>query len=420
MSNDTRWIALLAVLGLCTAYVLWGHPRTSDTDAVQPSNIAVAPDTKGDAPKPSTLPVTNPASSTPNDVSAKTVPTVSAPAPATNPAQTGAKLQDDSDKHGASVLLFHPDKIDFGTVPVNESRQAVVKLENPSDKPITIRELRGSCGCVKLTSTSTAVAPHGTLDVQVEFSAFSGRKTDTVRGYFKTNERSDPFCTFDITAKVREEFIVEPSPVDFETLVKGVARTKDVLIRSVDGQPFKIKTVSGPRTEFSYVWEPAKDMKDSAYVIHVTLKGSVGGMVFDNAAIVTDRPAQNIFSLHVAGMIAQDLVANPAIINAEMDPSRNVTTFTTVIKRTTPGKLEISSIADGAYHPVALDYVVDRIDDESCRVSIKFKTPYPTRAPYGHFQIKTNVEDNDFNLPYRISAAGKGMPFPKVNNGEKK
>ena len=332
------------------------------------------------------------------------------PSPSTQPAATA----DDPTLHGLTKLKFTPDFVDFGTVPVNETRDADVRLDNPTDTAISIVNLQGSCGCLKVTASATDIPPHGFITIHCNFSAIPGRKTDFVRGMFRTTEATNPGVMFEVRAKVRQDFFVEPSSsVLFENeMKKNETATRDVEIHSADGLPFTIKMITGAQKECVYSWDPVPGKNGTAYTIHVKVTGAIGGTIVENATILTDRERNAMVPLHVSALIKFDVTFAPMPLNADMDADRMVSAFSTVVTRTTPGRLEIVSVAHGARNPLPMDYVVDRIDEETCRLSIKFKNAYPKVVPHGHMIIKTNVEERDINIPYRINNKGNFLPAP--------
>lgn len=375
MSNEIRWIALLVILGFFASFILWGRPR------------------------PVVTPPTSPA---------QTISTASTVAQ-TSPAATLHVPADINRLHGSTRLKFVPDVVELGSVPVNESRTADVRVENPTDKPIAIRELQGSCGCLRMTTDGTDIAPGGSTVLHLHFTGLPGRKKDIVFATFKTDETDNPMVSVDVHAKVKEEIIADPNPVTFPAQPKNTARTQEIQVHSEDGKAFEIKSIAGVHPEFSYKWEPLTGKGSSIYTVYVTLNGSKGGMISDGAAIITDRAVGGTVTLHVSGAIEFDIVCEPAVVSTTIDQEKMVAAFSVVMKRKTPGKLEILGVTDIARTPIPIDFVVDPLSDESCRLSIKFKAPFTGRPPFGRLQIKTNVEDTDFVLPFNIKG---GMKFP--------
>ena len=383
MSTEIRWIALLAILGFFASFMLWGHPRPEVTSPTTPAQTLSTPST-----------------------AAQTSPAVSGNVPA----------GDVNLIHGPTRLKFVPDSVDLGSVPVSESRKTDLRVENPTDKAITIRELRGSCGCLQMTAEATEIAPGGSTTLHLHFTGIAGNKKNIVYATFKTDEKGNPMASVDVHATVKEEIVVEPNPVKFDLLKKNTARTQEIQVRSTDGKAFEIKSIAGSHPEFSYKWEPLSGKNSSIYVVYVTLNGDKGGMVSDGAAIITDRAVGGTVTLNVSGSIEYDIVCEPAVVGAAMDDAKMVAAFSAVIKRKTPGKLEILGVTEGSRSPMPLDFVVDRLGEDTVRLSVKFKTAYTGRPPFGRLQIKTNVEDTEYMLPYKIKGGMKiPGPMPKIN-----
>lgn len=380
MSTEIRWIALLAILGFFASFMLWGRPRPEVTSPTTPAQTLSTPST-----------------------AAQTSPLVS----------SNVQTVDVSLIHGPTRLKFVPDSVDLGSVPVSESRKTEVRVENPTDKAITIRELRGSCGCLQMTAESTEIAPGGSTTLHLHFTSIAGNKKNLVYATFKTDEKGNPMVSVDVHATVKEEIVVEPNPVKFDVLKKNTARTQEIQVRSTDGKAFEIKSITGSHPEFSYKWEPLSGKNSSIYVVYVTLNSDKGGTVSDGAAIITDRAIGGTVTLNVSGTIEFDLACEPAVVSTTMDDAKMVAAFSVVAKRKTPGRLEILGVTEGSRSPMPLEFVVDRLGEDSVRLSVKFKTAFTGRPPFGRLQIKTNVEEADFIVPYNIRGGAK-LPGPML------
>ncbi len=390
MDTGTRWVALAAILGLSLSFIIWGRP--SAMPPPQPNPIPAA---TGGAPIAVGSAMPSPAQSAAQPA-----------APANFPPTTA---------HGRTRLTFSPDTIDFGLVPLHESRAADVQVSNPTDTTIRIRDLDVSCGCIQASAEAKEIEPGKSASIHVNFVAPAGKKNEsTVRVVFYTDEPGQPKVAVEVHAKVKVEFHVEPTALNFKELEKGQALTLDAVVRSDDGKPFTIKTIVCEKTEFTFKWELPAGGDGSSYSVHATMKGQKGGTVTDAAAILTDRPANSTAQLNLIGTIKQDLAATPSSVALTKEESKKMAAFTTVLNRKTPGRLEILSVVEGTPAPrtLPIDYEVERLSEESVRLSIKFKAPFPERAPIGHFEIKTNVEEHVFFLPFKIT--GKTVMGPAV------
>jgi|ERR1043165_7893545 hypothetical protein len=365
MSGSTRWLVLAAVLGLCTSYVLWGLPRTPDGSAHIPATTAATTPAPG---------------------------TGATPVPPVRPTK----------------LTLDPEEIDFGIVPLNESRTAAQRVSNPTDKSIGIRELHGSCGCLTVTSTGTEIPPGGSITLNYKFAATSGKKS-LINAYFRSNEPSDPYTVINLHATVKQEIVLDPDSLNFGPVGKNEPKTMDFVVRSDDGKPFEIRSIAGSRQEYTFTWEPGGGVDRSGYRVHATFKSKKGGTLNDTAAVFTDRAVNGTMPLYLQASVKPDLTCDPPNVAAKADAARVVPPFVTVMKRTTPGKLEIMSVEEESKPPYKLpvEFNVEQLSEDSCRLTIRFKAPYPHRQPFGAFLIKTNVEEQEFRLAFHVNGVLK-------------
>ena len=374
------------LLAVCAAWVIWGghkiHAPAKTPDAAQTDNSgALQPTVSEQNPRP-----------------------------------------DSTKQHGATKLKFTPDFAEFGDVPVNESRSMTIQVSNPSAVPITISDLRPSCGCLQASAPELVVQPGKSIPLMLKIAALPGKRNDILRLQFMTDEhKQDPnaykynICMLEVHIHVKEEIVVEPNVLNFEQLEKSAAKTLETMVRSADGKPFKIKTIACARPEFTFKWEPLEN--GAAYKIRATLQSTKGGMTAENAGVVTDREMNGTSPLYLSGTIKPDLNCKPTLVLSQADEQRMVAAFTTVMQRTSPGRLEITGVAE-ANQNLPLDFEVNRLDESSCRLTIKFKSPYPIREPFGQFLIKTNVEEEAFRLGFRVNGV-LGTSSPQMRAGPK-
>lgn len=388
MDGSTRWIGIAAVLGLCAAYALWG------------GRTAVAPQ-----PAPP-LPVAEHAPK----IAPKTAPKTVAVTPETLPAAP------------VSVLKIMPGSVDFGEVKVIESKTVRVLIENPGALAVTIEDLKGSCGCLKLDMPEKKIESGKSAALTLTFTGQSGKRPEAYTVTLITNEDGRPRVTLPVKGKVIQTFIVEPMTLYFEDAAKGVPKTQEATITRVDGKPFVIKAVSAQHKELSFKWEPVAGSNASAYKIYATLTGIEPGSFTEGAAILTDHPTVPAMPLHIGARITGDVVSATQVLTAMQGADTRVSPFETVIKRITPGALVIKGIEDSEKRP--LEFTQVRIDDASIRVTFTLTSEYPDKTPFGDFIVHNNVEAQPLRVPYRVVRRGAQMitnagpngapPAPKV------
>lgn len=108
-------------------------------------------------------------------------PTASVPvAPGTQPAMkpTNATTQPQQvptepqvDPATAAEITFAENSFDFGTLQEGEKVEHIFKFTNTSDKPLTISNARGSCGCTVPEWPRDPIAPGADGEIKVKFDS---------------------------------------------------------------------------------------------------------------------------------------------------------------------------------------------------------------------------------------------------------
>lgn len=367
MDSSTRWIGIAAVLGLCTAYALWGG--------------------RAPAPIPEAAPL------------APVAPTISNKEP--EKVTTPRVLTYTSPK---SALKIAPDNVDFGEVKVTERKDVTVQVENPGTTAVKVEDVKGSCGCLKVDMPERTIEPGKSVTLSLGFTGQSGKRPESYTVSLTTNEEGRPKIVLPVKGKVIQTFIVDPMTMYFEDAAKGVAKVQEATITRVDGKPFVIKAVTAQHKELSFKWEPIAGSNASAYKIFVTLTGIEPCSFTEGAAILTDHPTVPAMPLHIGARVTGDVVSTTQVLTAIMGADTHVAPFETVIKRVTPGALVIKGIEESEKRPIEVTQT--RIDDGSCRVTITLTGEFKDKTPFGDFVIHSNVEDQPLRVPYRVIRRG--------------
>lgn len=361
MDRNTRWLAVAAALGLCTAYALSGG-----------GYAPVAPEA---------APRVQPGGEQPG----------APPQAARAPAAARAR----------SALKFNPASVDFGEVLVHESRHKDAALENTGAQPVNITNVRGNCGCLKIEVPQTRVEPGKSAVVKLTFTGQPGKRTEGYAAMLTTDEPESPVALLPVRGKVKQVFIVDPQTLYFDKVAKGQTKTLEATIKQAQGLPFTVKNVAASHKEFSFKWEP---LAGGGYKILATVQGQQIGPLTEGAAIVTDHPVVPAVPLHVSVRITGDVVSLTPVLMAAQIPDGRVAPFETVIQRQTAGELTISGVSEAEGLPV--DHSVTRSDQSNCKLTLRFKEPFTRQMPVGDFLIQTNVEAEPLRVPYRVVRRG--------------
>jgi hypothetical protein len=319
-----------------------------------------------------------------------------------------------------TAVKINPDNIDFGEVKVGQSKEQTVQIENTGAQLMNILEVRGTCGCLKLEMPEKKIEPGKSQPLKLTFVGQSGRRQENYTVTVVTDEPAKPASGFLVKGKVIQVFFLEPQTLYYEFVAKGRAKTLETTLTRCDGKPFEIKNISAVHPEFSFTWAPVEGKNKSVYKIQGTVRGEKPGIVTEGAAVLTDHPEVPALALYVSARITGDVVSLTPQLIATRGSDGVVEPFSTVIKRLTPGRIQIESVTEShlaspgpAMHQV--EFESQPIDDVQCTLIIRLKGTSFEQPPQGEFVIKTNVEETPLRVPYRAVQRG-----PLIAPGEQK
>jgi hypothetical protein len=70
-----------------------------------------------------------------------------------------------------AVFQFEEELHDFGTIKQGDKVKHVFKFKNVGEVPLTITNIKASCGCTTPSWTKEPIAPNGSGEIEVEFNS---------------------------------------------------------------------------------------------------------------------------------------------------------------------------------------------------------------------------------------------------------
>lgn len=84
------------------------------------------------------------------------------------------------DKTTSGTFSFETEIIDYGNIAQNSEGKRIFTFKNSGNSPITIKSVKGSCGCTVPTKPEKAVLPGETATIEVTYD------TKRIGGFSKT------------------------------------------------------------------------------------------------------------------------------------------------------------------------------------------------------------------------------------------
>ncbi|WCL81604.1 DUF1573 domain-containing protein [Saprospira sp. CCB-QB6] len=93
--------------------------------------------------------------------------------------QQSGNPQDAVDPAIATTMTFSEDVFDFGTIKEGEKVKHTFKFTNEGEKPLTITNAKGSCGCTVPSYPKEPIAPGESGEIEVEFNSANKKGAQT-------------------------------------------------------------------------------------------------------------------------------------------------------------------------------------------------------------------------------------------------
>jgi hypothetical protein len=211
--------------------------------------------------------------------------------------------------------LFGERSHDFGPVPRGGVVRHPFVLSNRLNVPITILNLRVSCGCTSGTASASVVQPGQTaiVEAQMDTRNFVGRKSTTLFvSMMAGNQESE--IGLGVSSMILSDVVLNPGVVDFGLVNRGQAPSQVIAIDRIGKPDWKIvKITSACKAINAKLQETRRADGAVGYQLSVTLKPeAAAGVIRDEIRLITNDPETPSIPVPIGATIRGELSATPA------------------------------------------------------------------------------------------------------------
>jgi hypothetical protein len=211
--------------------------------------------------------------------------------------------------------LFSERSFDFGPVPRGGVVRHPFVLTNRLNVPITILNLRVSCGCTSGTASTTSVAPGKTaiIEAQMDTRNFVGRKSTTLFvSVMAGNQESE--IGLGVSSMILSDVVLNPGVVDFGQVSRGQVPSQSIAIDRIGKPEWRIvKLTSGCKAINASLQETQRVNGAVSYQLTVSLKSEAqAGVIRDEIRLVTNDPETPSIPVPIGAQIRGELTATPS------------------------------------------------------------------------------------------------------------
>ena len=211
--------------------------------------------------------------------------------------------------------LFSERSHDFGPVPRGGVVRHPFVLSNKLNVPITILNLRVSCGCTSGTASASVVPPGKTaiIEAQMDTRNFVGRKSTTLFVSVMAGSQESEIG-LGVSSMILSDVVLNPGVVDFGQVSRGQTPSQALAIDRIGKADWKIVKITSASKAINASLQETQRLNGSvSYQLNVSLKPDApAGVVRDEIRLVTNDPETPSIPVPIGAQIRGELSATPA------------------------------------------------------------------------------------------------------------
>jgi hypothetical protein len=207
----------------------------------------------------------------------------------------------------------------FGTVPRGAKVKHDFVLTNRLAEPITILNLRPSCGCTSGKASQSVVNPgqSAVIEAQMDTRNFLGVKATVLFVTLVTASGREAEVRLGVTSNILADIVLNPGAVDFGTVRKGQTPSQVLTIDRIGAPGWRFeRMVSASQALTAQLVETKRDAKGSvSYSLTVGLKADApAGPIRDEIRLLSNDRETPSIPLMVTAFVRGDLSAAPSVL----------------------------------------------------------------------------------------------------------
>ncbi|HZW31601.1 MAG TPA: DUF1573 domain-containing protein [Isosphaeraceae bacterium] len=214
--------------------------------------------------------------------------------------------------------LFPENRHDFGPVPRGVKVKHDFLLVNRLAEPITILNLRPSCGCTSGRASASIVAPGQTavIEAQMDTRNFVGLKSTVLYVALMTAGGREAEAGLGVSAQILSDIVLNPGSIDFGTVLRGRSPSQVLTIDRINGEGWRFqRMVSASRALNAQLVETGRKGGAVSYALTVSLKPDApAGSLRDEIRLISNDPETPSIPILVTARVRGDLTAAPSIL----------------------------------------------------------------------------------------------------------
>jgi len=305
--------------------------------------------------------------------------------------------------------LFSEQGHNFGPVPRGGKVRHPFYMANRLAEPVTILNVRASCGCTTGKANMSLVQPGQTAIVEAEMDTrnFVGPKATKLFVSLVTASGREAEVSLDVASLILSDIVMNPGSIDFGTVNRSQSPNLTMTIDRLGAPNWRVeRMVSASRVLNASLTETARNASTVSYRLTVSLKpNSPNGTIRDEIRLITNDRETPSIPIIVTANVRGDLIAKPNVVNLGKVVSPSGAQGRFMVMSSRPFRiLDVKGADDG--------FVLGAVDQSAKPVHILTFTYRPeegsTRGDFKHaFLIQTDLPGEE---PLEVTATAHVDP----------
>ncbi len=215
--------------------------------------------------------------------------------------------------------LFAERAHDFGPVPRGAKVKHEFTLVNRLAEPITILNLRPSCGCTSGRASASTVNPgeSAVIEAQMDTRNFLGHKATILFVSLVTASGREAEVRLNVVSNILADIVLNPGSIDFGTVLKGQGGSRVLTIDRINARNWRFeRMVSASRVLTAQLVETKRDQSGAvSYRLEVGIKPDApAGPIRDEIRLLSNDPETPSIPVPVSGWVRGELTASPSLL----------------------------------------------------------------------------------------------------------
>lgn len=220
---------------------------------------------------------------------------------------------------GWADAMFAERSHNFGGVPRGAKVKHDFVLTNRLAEPVTILNLRASCGCTSGKASTSLVNPgeSAVVEAHMDTRNFLGLKSTILFVMLVTASGREAEVRLGVTSNILADIVLNPGSIDFGTVMKGQAPSQTLTIDRIGAPSWKFQRMqSASRVLTAQLAETKRDPRGSvSYTLTVGLKSDApAGPIRDEIRLVSNDRQTPSIPITVTAFVRGDLTAAPSVL----------------------------------------------------------------------------------------------------------